>query len=68
MTLRKAIRQTLDAHGFPGVTFKTRTVSFEDLARADRVFVYLNGRTSPDAFTALQATAREHGAIMADGI
>jgi hypothetical protein len=66
MTLRKAIRRTLDSHGFESVTFKTRTVSFQDLARADRVFVYLNGRTNPETFQALQGVAREHGAIMSD--
>lgn len=64
MTLRNAIRQELDARGFTSVTFKTRTISFEDLARGSAVFVYLNGRTNPETFRALQSVAREYGAIV----
>lgn len=70
ITAREAgriIREHLVREGHNSVTVKAREVSFEDLARASRVFVTLKGAPSyaDRAFwDGVQALGREYGVVV----
>ena len=58
------IQQELKHLGLPPLKLTTRTVSFQDLARADCIVVKLHGWAPNPAFDTLQQVARAHGLIV----
>lgn len=62
---RKSFKATLTRLGYPeGTRFTTKRVSFQDLARADAVFVTIEARIQPETFDELRAGARAAGGII----
>ena len=61
---KATIQQALRNLGLPPLKLTARTVSFQDLARADCIVVKLHGWAPNPAFNTLQQVARAHGLIV----